>query len=81
VIGTHALIQEAVSWKALAMAIIDEQHRFGVKQRAALKEKAPPGAFPHILTMTATPIPRSLALTVFGELDVTTIDQLPPGRR
>jgi ATP-dependent DNA helicase RecG len=63
------------------MAIIDEQHRFGVKQRAALKEKAPPGAFPHILTMTATPIPRSLALTVFGELDVTTIDELPPGRQ
>jgi ATP-dependent DNA helicase RecG len=81
VIGTHALIQEAVTWKSLAMAIIDEQHRFGVKQRAALKEKAPPGAFPHILTMTATPIPRSLALTVFGELDVTTIDELPPGRQ
>ncbi len=81
VIGTHALIQEAVTWNRLAMAIIDEQHRFGVKQRAALKEKAPPGSFPHILTMTATPIPRSLALTVFGELDVTTIDELPPGRQ
>ena len=81
VIGTHALIQEAVKWQRLAMAIIDEQHRFGVKQRAALKEKAPPGSFPHILTMTATPIPRSLALTVFGELDVTTIDELPPGRQ
>ncbi len=81
VIGTHALIQEAVTWKKLAMAIIDEQHRFGVKQRAALKEKAPPGAFPHILTMTATPIPRSLALTVFGELEVTTIDELPAGRQ
>jgi len=81
VIGTHALIQEAVTWKSLAMAIIDEQHRFGVKQRAALKEKAPAGSFPHILTMTATPIPRSLALTVFGELDVTTIDELPPGRQ
>jgi ATP-dependent DNA helicase RecG len=81
VIGTHALIQESVSWNKLAMAIIDEQHRFGVKQRAALKEKAPKGTFPHILTMTATPIPRSLALTVFGELDVTTIDELPPGRQ
>ncbi|MGZ3661532.1 MAG: ATP-dependent DNA helicase RecG, partial [Bdellovibrionota bacterium] len=81
VIGTHALIQESVQWNKLAMAIIDEQHRFGVRQRAALKEKAPAGAFPHILTMTATPIPRSLALTVFGELDVTTIDELPPGRQ
>lgn len=81
VIGTHALIQEAVSWNRLVMAIIDEQHRFGVKQRTALKEKAPAGSFPHILTMTATPIPRSLALTVFGELDVTTIDELPPGRQ
>jgi ATP-dependent DNA helicase RecG len=81
VIGTHALIQESVDWKRLSMAIIDEQHRFGVRQRAALKEKAPPGTFPHILTMTATPIPRSLALTVFGELDVTTIDELPPGRQ
>lgn len=81
VIGTHALIQESVEWNKLAMAIIDEQHRFGVKQRAALKEKSPAGAFPHILTMTATPIPRSLALTVFGELDVTTIDELPPGRQ
>jgi ATP-dependent DNA helicase RecG len=81
VIGTHALIQEAVTWNRLGMAIIDEQHRFGVRQRAALKEKAPKGYFPHILTMTATPIPRSLALTVFGELDVTTIDELPPGRQ
>jgi ATP-dependent DNA helicase RecG len=81
VIGTHALIQEAVAWKNLGMAIIDEQHRFGVRQRTALKERAPAGAFPHILTMTATPIPRSLALTVFGELDVTTIDELPPGRQ
>lgn len=81
VIGTHALIQDAVSWQQLSLAIIDEQHRFGVRQRTALKEKAPKGTFPHILTMTATPIPRSLALTVFGELEVTTIDELPPGRQ
>jgi ATP-dependent DNA helicase RecG len=81
VIGTHALIQDSVDWQRLAMAIVDEQHRFGVRQRTALKEKAPAGNFPHILTMTATPIPRSLALTVFGELDVTTIDELPPGRQ
>jgi ATP-dependent DNA helicase RecG len=81
VIGTHALIQESVSWHRLAFAIVDEQHRFGVRQRATLKEKAPAGTFPHILTMTATPIPRSLALTIFGELAVSTIDELPPGRQ
>lgn len=81
VIGTHAIIQEAVDWKNFGLAIIDEQHRFGVRQRAYLKEKAPKGKFPHILTMTATPIPRSLALTVFGELAVSTLDELPPGRQ
>ncbi len=80
VVGTHALIQESVEWQKLGFAVIDEQHRFGVKQRAYLKERAPKGKFPHILTMTATPIPRSLALTVFGELAVSTIDELPPGR-
>jgi ATP-dependent DNA helicase RecG len=81
VIGTHALIQEAVEWQRLAFVIVDEQHRFGVRQRTALKEKAPAGTFPHVLTMTATPIPRSLALTIFGELAVSTIDELPPGRQ
>ena len=80
VVGTHALIQESVEWKNLGFAVIDEQHRFGVRQRAYLKERAPEGKFPHILTMTATPIPRSLALTVFGELAVSSIDELPPGR-
>lgn len=81
VIGTHALIQEAVSWQRLAYVVVDEQHRFGVKQRAYLKEKSPSGFFPHILTMTATPIPRSLALTVFGELAVSTLTERPPGRQ
>lgn len=81
IIGTHAIIQESISWKNLAYAVIDEQHRFGVKQRGYLKDRAPKGYFPHILTMTATPIPRSLALTVFGELAVSTIRERPPGRQ
>ena len=81
VIGTHALIQEAVQWKELAAVVIDEQHRFGVKQRTHFKEHSTKGKSPHILTMTATPIPRSLALTIFGELEVSTIDELPPGRQ
>jgi ATP-dependent DNA helicase RecG len=78
VIGTHALIQERVEFKSLALAIIDEQHRFGVEQRAALTQK---GYNPHLLVMTATPIPRSLALTVYGDLDVSVIDEMPPGRQ
>ncbi|MBI3755733.1 MAG: ATP-dependent DNA helicase RecG, partial [Deltaproteobacteria bacterium] len=77
-IGTHALIQEDVDFKRLGLAIIDEQHRFGVVQRAMLKKK---GTNPDILVMTATPIPRTLAMTVFGDLDVSVIDELPPGRR
>ena len=78
VVGTHALIQETVIFKNLALAIIDEQHRFGVAQRAALRQK---GFNPHVLVMTATPIPRTLALTLFGDLDLSVIDQLPPGRQ
>lgn len=78
VIGTHALIQEKVAFQRLALLIIDEQHKFGVLQRATLQAK---GINPHILVMTATPIPRTLALTVFGELDVSTITELPPGRK
>jgi ATP-dependent DNA helicase RecG len=78
VIGTHALIQEGVELKDLAFAVIDEQHRFGVRQRGALRQK---GYNPHLLVMTATPIPRSLELTVWGHLDVSIIDEMPPGRK
>ncbi len=77
IIGTHAIIQDAVSFNKLGLAIIDEQHRFGVLQRAQLKAS---GNNPDILVMTATPIPRSLAMTVYGDLDVSIIDELPPGR-
>lgn len=78
VVGTHALIQEGVQFKELALAVIDEQHRFGVRQRAALRQK---GYSPHLLVMTATPIPRSLQLTIWGNLDVSVIDEMPPGRK
>ena len=78
VVGTHALFQESVSFHRLQLVVVDEQHRFGVKQREALKEK---GGDPHWLVMSATPIPRSLALAVFGDLDQSVLDELPPGRQ
>lgn len=78
VVGTHALIQEGVEFKELGLAIIDEQHRFGVKQRVELKKK---GRMPDVLVMTATPIPRTLAMTAYGDLDVSVIDELPAGRK
>lgn len=77
VIGTHALLEEPVQFKNLELAVIDEQHRFGVEQRSALRSK---GTNPHLLVMTATPIPRSLALTIYGDLDLTVIDEMPAGR-
>ena len=77
-IGTHALIQKEVEFHRLGLAVVDEQHRFGVTQRSALRQK---GFNPHVLVMTATPIPRTLALTLYGDLDLSVIDQLPPGRQ
>jgi ATP-dependent DNA helicase RecG len=78
VVGTHALIQAGVAFKQLGLAIVDEQHRFGVEQRAALRQK---GHNPHVLVMTATPIPRTLALTLHGDLDISVLDEMPPGRQ
>ena len=80
VVGTHALLQEGVRFASLGLAVIDEQHRFGVLQRAALSAGRSDGRSPHMLVMTATPIPRTLALTLYGELDVTVLDEMPPGR-
>ncbi|MGE5188716.1 MAG: ATP-dependent DNA helicase RecG [Gemmatimonadota bacterium] len=78
VVGTHAIIQEGVDFSEMGLGIVDEQHRFGVLQRAALKGKA--RTAPHLLVMTATPIPRTLAMTLYGDLDVSVIDEMPPGR-
>jgi ATP-dependent DNA helicase RecG len=78
VVGTHALIEEGVEFAQLGVVVVDEQHRFGVGQRAALRQK---GYNPHMLAMTATPIPRTLALTLYGDLDLSVIDEMPPGRQ
>ena len=80
VVGTHALLEESVQFHRLGLVVIDEQHRFGVEQRAALAQRAPNGTHPHVLVMTATPIPRTVAMTVFGDLDVSTLAQVPAGR-
>lgn len=81
VIGTHALLQEAVEFGNLGLVVVDEQHRFGVEQRNLLRAKAPEGITPHLLVMTATPIPRTVALTVFGDLETSTLRELPRGRQ
>lgn len=81
IIGTHALIEDTVVFRNLGLAIIDEQHRFGVEQRARLWAKGAGGVPPHVLVMTATPIPRTLAMTFYGDLDVSVIDEMPPGRK
>ena len=81
IVGTHALIEDTVVFKRLGLAVIDEQHRFGVDQRARLWSKTADGLPPHVLVMTATPIPRTLAMTLYGDLDVSVIDEMPPGRK
>ena len=81
IVGTHALLEDNVMFRNLGLAIIDEQHRFGVEQRSRLWKKSSCGAPPHVLVMTATPIPRTLAMTLYGDLDVSVIDELPPGRK
>jgi ATP-dependent DNA helicase RecG len=79
-VGTHALLEEAVGFRDLGVVVVDEQHRFGVEQRSVLRAKGADGAIPDVLVMTATPIPRTAAMTVYGDLDMTTVRELPPGR-
>jgi ATP-dependent DNA helicase RecG len=79
-VGTHALIEDPVTLPGLALAVVDEQHRFGVRQRLALREKGQAGESPHMLMMSATPIPRTLAMSYYADLDVSVLDELPPGR-
>ena len=81
IVGTHALLEDVVVFRNLGLAIIDEQHRFGVEQRSRLWKKSSVGVPPHVLVMTATPIPRTLAMTLYGDLDMSVIDELPPGRK
>ena len=81
IVGTHALLEDNVVFRNLGLAVIDEQHRFGVDQRSRLWAKGPEGIPPHVLVMTATPIPRTLAMTLYGDLDVSVIDEMPPGRK
>lgn len=81
VVGTHALLEDSVTFADLGLVVIDEQHRFGVEQRAVLARPLPDGSRPHVLVMTATPIPRTVAMTVFGDLDVSVLDEAPPGRQ
>jgi ATP-dependent DNA helicase RecG len=81
VVGTHALLQDAVEFHQLGMVVVDEQHRFGVEQRDQLRAKAPAGITPHLLVMTATPIPRTVALTIYGDLETSTLHELPRGRQ
>jgi ATP-dependent DNA helicase RecG len=81
VVGTHALLQDAIEFERLGMVVVDEQHRFGVEQRDQLRAKAPAGITPHLLVMTATPIPRTVALTVYGDLETSTLRELPRGRQ
>jgi len=80
-IGTHAIFQDSVAYRNLGLVVIDEQHRFGVSERKALTDKVPPGTRPHLLSMTATPIPRTLTLIAYGEMDVSRLDEMPPGRQ